>query len=80
MLASEHLYSTTDINTVCGLCITVTMRTSHLPVYTTAVKLSLVLHKILSHAVICSVTVSPFLLGLNVLLLLFFFHFYHIVE
>jgi len=59
MLASEHLYSTTDINTVCGLCTTVTVRTSHLPVYSIAVKLSLVLHKILPHTVICSVTVSP---------------------
>jgi len=59
MLASEHLYSITDIKTVCGLCTTVTMHTSHLPVYTTAVKLSLVLHKILPHVVICSVTVSP---------------------
>jgi len=48
--------------------------------YTTAVKLSLVLHKILPPAVVCSVTVSPFLLGLTVLLQLFFFHFYHIVE
>jgi len=59
MLASEHLYSTTDINIVCGLCTTVTIRTSHSPVYPTAVKLSLVLHKILPHTVICSVTVSP---------------------
>jgi len=59
MLASEHLYSTTGINTVCGLCTTVTIRTSHLPVYPTAVKLSLVLHKILPHTVIFSVTVSP---------------------
>ena len=44
------------------LCATVTMRTSHLSVYPIAVKLSLVLHKIFPHTIICSVTVSPVML------------------
>jgi hypothetical protein len=82
MLASGHLYSTTDINIVCELCTTVTMCTSHLPVYTTAVNLSLVLHKILPHShLFCDIKSSDatLLLGLNVLQQLFFSHFFYFV-